>query len=137
MHHVSNFMTPETATFVPHLEGSFSALSTPIIWKARSRLYQHRCLQPKFYQILILQHFRDLQDLHSFAPLRSPDSTHSSKTKLIEKMSITETKLKVISKQTALLPPELNWIKIAQTITKRCGQFKQNLNFIEILRKKR
>ena len=59
---VGSSMTPETATLDPHpfgetLEGSFSALSTPIF-------------ATKYIQILILQHFwmifRDLQDLHLF-----------------------------------------------------------------------
>ena len=36
------------------------------LWKARSRLYQRRFLQPN---INFCSVFRDLQDLHSFAPL--------------------------------------------------------------------
>ena len=54
-------MIPETALWT-HLSEK--------LWKARTRLYQHRFLQPNTHFAAFLI-FRDLQDLHSFAPLES------------------------------------------------------------------
>ena len=53
-------MIPETATL-----NTCPLLSEKLCW-ARSRLYQHRFLQPNTHFAAFLN-FRDLQDLHSFA----------------------------------------------------------------------